>query len=504
LAASDEPPGFAKDIKPLFREHDFQDWMRAGTPALRGMLRGRSVECAELDRLLEAAHSGQSAVLVLRGEAGIGKTALLSYAAERAEGCRVLRAVGVESEMELPFAGLQQLCAPLLDGLERLPAPQQNALETAFGLSSGTPPDRFFVGLAALGLLSNMSQERPLLCSVDDAQWLDGVSAQVLAFVARRLHAEAVALLFATREASERDALNGLPELRLEGLSNTDAQELLLSVIAGRLDEPVADRIVAETRGNPLALLEPPRRSTPDELAGGFGLPATLPGRIEESFRQRAEWLPANTRSLLLLAAAEPVGEPALLWRASARLGIDSEAAAPAEADGLLKLGPQVRFRHPLVRSAIYRAASPEERRRVHDALAEATDPNVDPDRRAWHRAQATLAPDEVVAAELEHSAGRAQARGGLAAAAAFLEQAALLTPEPTPGRSVPWRRRRPSTRPARRTPRSDCWPGRKRDRWTRSATRAWICCAGKSRSPSAVAEMRLRSCSRRPRHSSR
>jgi DNA-binding CsgD family transcriptional regulator len=397
------------------------------------MLRGRNVECAELDRLLEAAHSGQSAVLVLRGEAGIGKTALLSYAAERAEGCLVLRAVGVESEMELPFAGLQQLCAPLLAGLDRLPAPQQNALETAFGLSSGTPPDRFFVGLAALGLLSDMSQERPLLCSVDDAQSLDGVSAQVLAFVARRLHAEAVAVLFATREASERDALNGLPELRLEGLSNTDAQELLLSVIAGRLDEPVADRIVAETRGNPLALLELPRRSTPDELAGGFGLPATLPGRIEESFRQRAERLPADTRSLLLLAAAEPVGDPALLWRASARLGIGSEAAAPAEADGLLKLGPQVRFRHPLVRSAIYRAASPEERRRVHYALAEATDPNVDPDRRAWHRAQATLAPDEVVAAELEHSAGRAQARGGLAAAAAFLEQAARLTPEPTP-----------------------------------------------------------------------
>jgi DNA-binding CsgD family transcriptional regulator len=397
------------------------------------MLRGRSVECAELDRLLEAVHSGQSAVLVLRGEAGIGKTALLSYAAERAEGCLVLRAVGVESEMELPFAGLQQLCAPLLAGLERLPAPQQNALETAFGLSSGTPPDRFFVGLAALGLLSDMSQERPLLCSVDDAQSLDGVSAQVLAFVARRLHAEAVALLFATREASERDALNGLPELRLEGLSNTDAQELRLSVIAGRLDEPVADRIVAETRGNPLALLELPRRSTPHELAGGFGLPATLPGRIEESFRHRAERLPADTRSLLVLAAAEPVGDPALLWRASARLGIGSEAAAPAEADGLLKLGPQVRFRHPLVRSAIYRAASPEERRRVHDALAEATDPNVDPDRRAWHRAQATLAPDEVVAAELEHSAGRAQARGGLAAAAAFLEQAARLTPEPAP-----------------------------------------------------------------------
>ena len=397
------------------------------------MLRGRSAECAELDRLLEAVRSGQSAVLVLRGEAGIGKTALLSHAAERAEGCRVLRAVGVESEMELPFAGLQQLCAPLLAGLDRLPGPQQNALETAFGLSSGTPPDAFFVGLAALGLLSDMSQERPLLCSIDDAQWLDGVSAQVLAFVARRLRAEAVALLFATRGASERVELKGLPELVLERLSVADSRELLLSVIEGRLDEPVTARIVAEAQGNPLALLELPRRSTPDELAGGFGLSATPPGRIEESFRQRVERLPAETQRLLLLAAADPVGDSGLLWRAAEGLALGVEAAAPAEADGLLKLGAQVRFRHPLVRSAIYGAASPDERRHVHGALAAATDPNVDPDRRAWHRAQATPAPDEVVAAGLEHSAGRAQARGGLAAAAAFLEQAARLTPEPRP-----------------------------------------------------------------------
>ena len=395
------------------------------------MLRGRSAECAELDRLLEAVHSGQSAVLVLRGEAGIGKTALLSYAAERAEGCRVLRAVAVESEMELPFAGLQQLCAPLLAGLDRLPAPQQNALETAFGLSSGTPPDRFLVGLAALGLLSDMSQERPLLCSIDDAQWLDGVSAQLLAFVARRLHAEAVALLFATRGAGEEDALNGLPELRLEGLPVADARELLLSVIAGRLDEPVADRIVAETRGNPLALLELPRRSTADELAGGFGLPGTLPRRIEESFRQRVGRLPSDTQRLLLVAAAEPLGDPTLLGHAAALLGIGVGAASAAEADGLVEVGARVRFRHPLVRSAVYRAASVDERRAAHRALAEATDPEFDPDRRAWHRAHAAAGPDPDVAEELVRSAGRAQARGGLAAAAAFLERAAGLTLEP-------------------------------------------------------------------------
>jgi DNA-binding CsgD family transcriptional regulator len=395
------------------------------------MLRGRSAECADLDRLLDMVRSGHSAVLVLRGEAGIGKTALLSYAAERAEGCRVLRAVGVESEMELPFAGLQQLCAPLLAGLERLPAPQQNALEIAFGLSSGTPPDRFFVGLAALGLLSAVSQERPLLCSIDDAQWLDGVSAQVLAFVARRLQVEAVALLFATRGASERVELNGLPELRLEGLSVADARELLLSVIGGRLDKPVADRIVAEAQGNPLALLELPRHSTPDELAGGFGMPATLPGLIEASFRQRVERLPAETQRLLLLAAADPVGDSGLLRRAAEELALGVGAAVPAETDGLLELGERVTFRHPLVRSAIYQAASPEERRRVHRALAEASDPNVDPDRRAWHRAQAALAPDEDIATELERSADRARARGGLAAAAAFLERAAVLTPDP-------------------------------------------------------------------------
>jgi DNA-binding CsgD family transcriptional regulator len=398
------------------------------------MLRGRHSECEVFDRLLGAVRAGRSGALVVRGEPGVGKTALLEYAIGSASDLRVLRAAGVESEMELAFAALQQLCAPMLDRLGRLPGPQHAALATAFGLSSGTPPDRLFIGLAVLSLLSDMAQEQPLLCVVDDAQWLDGVSAQALAFVARRLQAESVVLLFATREAPQPDELSSLPDLLLKGLPEADARTLLASVIPGPLDQRVADRIMAETQGNPLALLELPRGFTPAELAGGFGLPDTLPlaGRIEESFRQRVERLPTQTQRLLLLAAAEPVGDPARLWRASALLDIDVGAAAPAEVDGLLEVGGRVRFRHSLVRSAVYRAASLEERRTAHRALAEATDPEVDPDRCAWHRAQAAVEPDEAVAAELERSANRAQARGGLAAAAAFLERAAGLTVEPT------------------------------------------------------------------------
>jgi AAA ATPase domain len=397
------------------------------------VLQGRRSECAALDRLLEAAREGHSGVLVVRGEAGVGKSALLDYALEAASEFRVTQAAGVESEMELPFAGLHQLCATLLDGLARLPAPQQAALETAFGLSAGTPPDRFFVGLAVLGLLSDTARERPLLCVVDDAQWLDGVSAQALAFVARRLQAESVAVLFATRGAEEPDELTGLPELLLEGLSDADARDLLASVIPGPLDVEVADRIVSETQGNPLALLELPHGSSPAELAGGFALTAALPlpGRIEENFRERVERLPAESQRLLLVAAAEPIGDPALLWRAAERLELGPEAAAPAEGAGLLTLGARVTFRHPLLRSAIYRAASPEERRSAHQALAAVTDPEIDPDRRAWHRAQAALAPDEEVASELERSADRGRERGGLAAAAAFLERSAELTPDP-------------------------------------------------------------------------
>jgi DNA-binding CsgD family transcriptional regulator len=383
--------------------------------------------------MLDEVRAGRSTALVVCGEAGIGKTALLDYVAERADGCRVLRAVGVEAEMELPFAGLQLLCAPLLDGLERLPPPQRGALGTAVGMSAGAPPDPFLVGLAVLSLLSDAAEQQPLVCVVDDAQWLDRSSAQVLAFVARRLEAESVVLLFAERHPRERDELARLRELPLHGISSTSARELLASVISGPLDDRVAERIVAETRGNPLALLELPQGLAPAELAGGFGMTTALPlpGRIEDTFRERAAQLPTETQQLLLAAAAEPIGDSTLLWRAADQLGVPTEAAGPAEAAGLVTLGARVTFRHPLLRSAIYGAASDEDRRSVHRALANASDPETDPDRRAWHRAHATLAPDEEVAGELERSADRARARGGLAATAAFLDRATALTPEP-------------------------------------------------------------------------
>jgi DNA-binding CsgD family transcriptional regulator len=396
------------------------------------VLHGRSSECKALDRLLEAVRSGESRALVLRGESGIGKSALLDYLVTQASGCCVARAGGVQSEMELAFAGLQQLCAAMLGRLECLPAPQRDALETAFGLRHGDPPDRFLIGLAVLSLFSEVAAEQPLVCVVDDLQWLDRASAQTLEFVARRLFAESVGLVFAVRQAGDEPPLAVLPQLVIDGLNDDDARALLSSVLLWPFDEDVRDRFVAETRGNPLALLELPRALTPAELAGGFGLPATgLSDRIEASFRRRLEPLPAGTRRLLLLAAAEPVGDSALLWRAAERLGIQAEAADAAESEGLVNFGARVTFRHPLVRSATYGAASPQERRTVHRALAEATDSELDPDRRAWHLAQATAGPDAEVASELERSAGRAQARGGLAAAAAFLGRSATLTLEP-------------------------------------------------------------------------
>ena len=399
------------------------------------MLQGRRSECEVFDRLFEAVRRGESQVLVVRGEPGVGKSALLEYAIESASGLRVARATGVQSEMELAFAGLHQLFAPMLDRVGRLPAPQRDALETAFGLTSGPAPDRFLLALAVLGLVSEVAEERPLVCLVDDAQWLDRESAQALEFVARRLLAESVALVFAVRQSDEEQPLAGLPELLVEGLSDGDARALLGSVIRWPLDERVRDRIVAETRGNPLALLELPWGLTPAEMAGGFRLQdvQALSSRIEASFRRRLWELPTETQRLLLVAAAEPIGEPALVRRAAERLGIAVETAGAADSEGLVEFGARVTFRHPLVRSAIYGAASPQERREVHRALADATDPDGDPDRRAWHRAQATAGPDEDVASELERSAGRAQARGGLAAAAAFLERSAALTPEAAP-----------------------------------------------------------------------
>jgi DNA-binding CsgD family transcriptional regulator len=396
-------------------------------------LRGRRSECEALDRLVASVRTGQSRVLVLRGEPGAGKSALLEYLLERASGYRIARASGVESEMELAFAGLHQLCAPMLERLECLPGPQREALRVAFGLSAGQAPDRFLVGLAVLGLLSELAGERPLICAIDDAQWLDRASAQTLSFVARRLLAESVALVFAVRDPGEVQEMAGLPELVVRGLGADDAGALLDSVISGPLDERVRDRIVAETRGNPLALLELPLGLTPEQLAGGFGLPDAMPlaSRIELSFLRRLAALPVQTRRLLLVAAAEPVGDVTLLWRAAEQLGLEGDAAEPAYTAGLIELGARVRFRHPLVRSAAYRAADVPDRQEAHRALAEATDAAVDPDRRAWHRAHAASEPDEALAGELERAADRARARGGVAAAAAFLARATELTPVP-------------------------------------------------------------------------
>jgi DNA-binding CsgD family transcriptional regulator len=390
----------------------------------------RRSERGVFDGLVAAVRAGESRVLVVRGDPGVGKTVLLDDLAGRASGarCRVARGGGVQSEMELAFAGLHQLCAPMLDHAEQLPVPQRDALRTAFGISAGPAPDRFLVGLAVLSLMSEVAGERPLICVVDDAQWLDQASAQALGFAARRLAADPVGLVFAARD--ECADLAGLPELELGGLEDHDARALLESALAAPLDARVRDLIVVEARGNPLALLELPRGLTPAELAGGFGLPGAAPltRRIEESFRRQLEALPDRSRRLLQLAAADPSGDPSLVWRAAVRLGIPVQAAMPAVEVGLAEFGTRVRFRHPLARSAAYWSASVSDRQQVHAALAEVTDPVVDPDRRAWHRAQAAAGPDEEVAAELERSAGRAQARGGLAAAAAFLERSVALT----------------------------------------------------------------------------
>jgi DNA-binding CsgD family transcriptional regulator len=396
------------------------------------LLLGRQPEREVLGRLLAAARGGHGGVLVVHGEPGVGKTALLEDAVEAGREFRVARTVGVEGETELAYAALQQLCAPILELAERLPDPQRDALAVAFGHRAGPAPNPFLVGLAVLGLLSEAAEERPLLCVVDDAQWLDRASARALGFVARRLLAERIALVFAARELGE--ALAGFPELHVGPLGHRDAHALLASALPARLDEQVLERIIVETRGNPLALLELPRGLTPTQLAGGFGLPAalSLSAQIEESFTRRLARLPGGARRLLLVAAADPVGDLALVWRAAQRLGIPESAARAVESDGLVAFGAGVVFRHPLVRSAVYRAAGAEERSEVHRALAEATDPDIDPDRRAWHRGQAAVMPDEEVAAELERSAARARARGGLAAAAAFLERAATLTPEPS------------------------------------------------------------------------
>jgi DNA-binding CsgD family transcriptional regulator len=391
-------------------------------------MRGRERETQLLGELIARAREGQGGALVVRGEAGIGKTSLLEWTVESAAGFRALRAAGAEFEMELAFAGLHALCAPLLDARDRLPGPQREALDAAFGLGSGDAADPLRTGMAVLSLLSDAAEEGPVVCVVDDAQWLDRASAQALAFAARRIGSDAVAMVFGVREPLVPGELVAMPELPVGGLAEAEARALLLEVLPVRLDEQVVDRILAEARGNPLALRELAAGGPPGQLAGGYAV--SLPVRPDRDlFRRRVDGLPTDARLLLLTAAAEPLGDPLLLWNAAQQLGLPREAAEPAEAAGLLEIGARVRFHHPLVRSSVYRAASAEDRRRVHAALAAVTE-RSDPDRRAWHRAQAAHGPDEDVAAELVRSADRARARGGMAATAAFLERAVELTPE--------------------------------------------------------------------------
>jgi predicted ATPase len=387
---------------------------------LSQLLIGRTNECQVLATFLASTRRGEGGAMVLNGEAGIGKTALLEYAIALARGLNVFRAVGIEAERELPYAALIELCRPGVSEVERLPESQRNAIEVVFGRRNANAPDRMLVGLAFLSLLSSLSSKVPLLCVVDDTQWLDISSAQVIAFAARRVSRQPVAFLFGARTLT--DEVRGLPNLLISGLAKQDSRALLTTVLPDRIDDRVADRLVAETHGNPLALLELPRGLTPAQLAGGFGLPVsgTLASVIEESYRRRLAKLPPDSRRLLLVAAADPTGDPGIVWAAAEKLGITEQAAEAIEDEELVDFSNGVVFRHPLVRSAVYDMASAKNRREAHLALAQATGAVLDPDRRAWHRAQATLRPNEEVAAELEASAERAQRRGGFAAAGAF------------------------------------------------------------------------------------
>lgn len=396
-------------------------------------LLGRRHEQQVLAELVDSARAGQGGVLVLRGDAGIGKTALLTDLRARAGDLRTIRISGAESEMELAYATVQQLCAPLLGHIDRLPVPQRDALRVALGLREGNAPDRLLVGLAVLTLLGDAAAERATVCFIDDAQWVDRSSLQALTFAARRLLADPVAIVFATRGLGAGHELDGLPELNLTGLAHQDARALLFDVMPVQLDETVRENILAEADGNPLALLELRRAIAPAALAGGYGLTAatSVASRIEREFHQRLDELPPATRTLLLIAAAEPTGEPAWLWAAAARLEISADSGVPAERSGLVAAGFRLRFRHPLVRSAVYRKASLSERRHAHAALADVMTGPAAAEHRAWHRAHATSAPDETVAVELVQSAERARRRGGAPAAAAFLAKAVDLTPDP-------------------------------------------------------------------------
>jgi hypothetical protein len=441
-------------------------------PPIRGLgFLGRTSECQRLDGMLAHARDGRSATLVIRGEPGIGKTALLRYAARQASGLRIAQVEGVQAEMELPFAAIHRLCAPMFDEREVLAEPQQHALRVALGISSGGVPDKFLVAVAVLNVLATNAEKRPLLCLIDDAQWLDAASVQALGFVARRLLAEPVAMMFSLREPATTRALDGLPQLSLEGLDEPDARALLSRAVPGRLDDRVRDRIIAETGGNPLALVELSQGMTPAERAAGFAPPAAsdVPSQLNEEYLRRVAGLPEATQRLMLLAAADPLGDATLLWRAAERLATDPSALAHAAEAGLLEIDDRVRFFHPLVRSAVYQSASLDERRRVHSALAEVSDPELAADHRAWHRGLAAVAPDEAVAGELERSAGRARGRGGLVAAAALLERASALTPDPrlvrghaaAPGHRTKRATRRLPERASRTPSRAGCALGR-------------------------------------------
>lgn len=398
------------------------------TPAFGGRFRERGI----LDGLVTRVRHGESGVLVLRGEAGMGKTELLRYCGRQASGCRVVQIAGVESELELPLARVHELCDPVLEGSRKLPEPQQQALGVAFGLTEGRAPDRLIVALAVLSLLAEAAAERPLVCLVDDAQWLDDASSQVLGFVSRRLVRDSVLLVFAVRGKVDSSVLAGLPSLVVDGMVDDDARELLTAAVPGHLDPRVRDRLVAETRGNPLALLELSRSFTAAELAGGYlSRPESVSDDLHQHYVSRVRALPASTRRFVLLASADPTGDATLFWRAALRLGLAPEEAATVATEGLLEIGPRVRFRHPLVRSAAYAAARPEDRRTIHRALAAATDATADPDRRIWHLAAAADGPDESIAQDLERSASRARDRAGLSAAAAFLERATALSADP-------------------------------------------------------------------------
>ncbi len=384
-----------------------------------------------LDRGLAAPRRRLSAALGVRGEPGMGKTSLLGYAADSAAGFRVVSVAGVESELEFGYAGLHRLLVSFLPAMAGLPQRQRNALGCAFGLIDGRPADRFAVALATLSLLADAAADSPLLCVVDDAQWLDQESLEILAMVGRRLNAERIALVLGTRDADDgRVLLEGIPDIRVGGLPEHDALELLGSSVDGPLDPHLARRIVRETQGCPMAIIELVGQLTAAELSGAGLLPGPLPlsRRLEAHFLRQVGGLPASTQTLLLVAAAEPSGDPRLITSAAARLGSPPAAADPAQAEGVIVMYPETRFRHPLIRSAVYGGASPAGRRRAHEALAAELDPQRDADRRAWHLAAAASGPDEAVAAELDRAADRAQARGGYSAAGALLARAAQLT----------------------------------------------------------------------------